>query len=158
MVGQQPAGVKAIRNLNHLIEVDLDAALAYEAAIARLSDGEDKDRLQHHLEDHRRRVAELTLIVTQLGGTAATQADFRSVLAKGKVLVGAVSGDRGVIEAMKRNEEATTQAYEKALQSDEWPMQARIVIERNFADEERHLDWFEQRVARMRRDKEAEKA
>jgi Domain of unknown function (DUF2383) len=110
MVASEPTGVKTIRRLNHLIEIDLDAALAYEAAIARLSDGEDKERLQRYLDDHRRRVADLTLLVTELGGTAATQADFRSMFAKGKVVLGAVAGDRGVLEAMKSNEEATTEA------------------------------------------------
>ncbi len=146
---------KLLHHLNELIALDLDAIEAYEAAIARLKDASDRAQLERFLADHRRHVADLTALVEREGGLAATTPDFKRVLTKGKVVVMGIAGDTGVLEAMKSNEEATTTTYEKATQYPELTLAARVVLERNFADEQRHLAWIEQRLGRIRRDKDA---
>jgi uncharacterized protein (TIGR02284 family) len=137
-------------DLNKLIELDLDAIEAYEAAIARLADPADRAQLQQFEEDHRRHVADLTALVQEAGGNPATSPDFKRVLTKGKVVVMGIAGDTGVLDAMKSNEETTTRAYDRARQSVDLPLQARAVIERNFSDEQRHLAWIERRAATLR--------
>lgn len=136
-----------IEHLNRLIELDLDAIEAYEAAIARLSDPSDKAQLERFLEDHRRHTVELGSVVQELGGTAVTRPDFKRVLAKGKVVLGGLVGDRAVLTAMKSNEDTTTKTYEKATREAGVPIRVRTILERNLADEQRHLGWIEQRLA-----------
>jgi uncharacterized protein (TIGR02284 family) len=141
---------KLVHHLNELISLDLDAIEAYEAAILRLSDAGDKAELGRFMADHRRHVTELTPLVLEIGGKAATSPDFKRVLTKGKVLVMAIAGDTGVLEAMKSNEETTTKVYDKARTHPDLPMEARTIIERNFADEQRHLAWLQQRLSGLR--------
>jgi uncharacterized protein DUF2383 len=134
----------------------LDAIEAYEAAILRLSDAGDKAELGRFMADHRRHVTELTPLVLEIGGKAATSPDFKRVLTKGKVLVMAIAGDSGVLEAMRSNEETTTKVYDKARNHPDLPMEARTIMERNFADEQRHLAWLQQRLSGLHRDKKKE--
>jgi uncharacterized protein (TIGR02284 family) len=153
-MGQTEKHTKLAAELNALIELDLDAIEAYEAAIARLKDDGDKLQLGQFLEDHRRHVDDLTPLVLEVGGRPATTPDFKRVLTKGRVVIMGVAGDLGVLEAMKTNEEATTRAYDKAGTSGELPLEARAVVERNYSDEMRHLAWLEQRVLTLRKSKE----
>jgi uncharacterized protein (TIGR02284 family) len=144
-MGQTEKHTKLAGELNALIELDLDAIEAYEAAIARLKDDGDKLQLGRFLEDHRRHVDDLTPLVLEVGGRPATKPDFKRVLTKGRVVIMGVAGDLGVLEAMKSNEEATTKAYRSALEDHAFPDHMRTVLERNFNDEQRHLSWIEQR-------------
>ena len=136
-----------IKHINALIALDFDAIEAYEAAIARLTETTDKMQLERFLADHRRHVIDLTPFVEELGGAAATQADFKQVLTKGKVVLGGLMGDRAVLEAMKSNEDTTSKTYQKATREPGMPRRVRDVIERNSLDEQRHFAWFEARLA-----------
>jgi uncharacterized protein (TIGR02284 family) len=138
---------KLIHHLNELIELDLDAIEAYEAAISRLTDPADRKQLQSFMADHVRHVADLSLLVQESGGVPATAPDFKRILAKGKVVLLGIAGDIGVLQAMKSNEETSTRVYDKACQDPELPARAKPVLERNFLDEQKHLDWIEQRIA-----------
>jgi rubrerythrin len=146
---------KLAHDLNALIELDLDAIEAYEAAIARLVDAGDKVQLGRFLEDHRRHVNELTPLVLEADGRPATSPDFKRVLTKGKVVVMSVAGDIGILEAMKSNEETTSRTYDKARRNPGLPLEARNVIERNYSDEAGHLAWIEQRVLTLRKSKQS---
>jgi len=136
-----------VKHLNSLIELDFDAIEAYEAAIARLNDATEKARLRAFMGDHQRHIVDLSPLVIELGGTPAQQADFKKVLTKGKVVLAGLVGDRAILEAMKSNEETTTKTYRKASNEPGLPSQVRTVVERNFADEQRHLAWIEERLA-----------
>jgi uncharacterized protein (TIGR02284 family) len=138
---------KIIRQLNDLIELDFDAIEAYAAAIARLSDPEDKSQLGQFMGDHRRHVTDLTSIVEMLGAKAAAKADVKQVLTKGKVVIAGLLGERAVLEAMKSNEDMTNRVYEKATNEHGLPSHVREILERNLADERRHRAWLEQRIA-----------
>jgi uncharacterized protein (TIGR02284 family) len=142
------------RHLNDLIELDLDAIEAYEAAIARLSDPADKVQLGRFLEDHHRHAVDLSPLVQEAGASPATAPDFRRVLTKGKVVLMGLAGDIGVLEAMKSNEETTTKTYERASRDAGLPLQAKAIVDRNYADEQRHLSWIEQRIDLLRRQRE----
>jgi uncharacterized protein (TIGR02284 family) len=138
-----------VKHLNALIALDYDAIEAYKAAIDRLHSVLDQDQLRSFLADHRRHVSDLTPLVTELRGTPVTEADFKKILTKGKVVLGAVIGDRAVLEAMESNEEVTTKTYQKAATDSAFPTRIRTVLERNLADERRHLAWIQQRLAAM---------
>jgi uncharacterized protein (TIGR02284 family) len=135
------------KHINSLIELDYDAIEAYEAAILRLGDAGDKTQLEQFLADHRRHITDLTPIVTELGEQPATQADYKMILTKGKVVLGALAGDRAILEAMKSNEETTTRIYQKAAGEPGLSTRVREVLDRNFADEQKHLAWITRRLA-----------
>lgn len=144
MVGKQ----KDVANLlNSLIELDLDAVVAYEAAIDRLDDEGDKAQLTEFMHDHERHVRELQPLVTELGEEPARKPDIKRVLTKGKVVLAAIIGDRLILLAMKTNEDDTNLAYERAVSRDDVPVHMREVLVRNRDDERRHREYIEQRLA-----------
>ena len=140
-----------VKHLNSLIALDYDAIEADKAAIDRLDTVLDQDQLRSFLADHRRHLFDLSPLVREFHGQPVTEADFRRVVTKGKVILGAIIGDRAVMEAMESNEEATTKAYHHALSHPGLPSHVRAVLDRNLADERRHLGWLQQRIGVMTR-------
>ncbi len=138
-----------VKHLNALIALDYDAIEAYKAAIDRMHSVMDQDQLRSFLADHRRHVSDLTPLVAEVHGTPVTEADFKKILIKGKVVLGGVIGDRAVLEAMESNEETTTKTYQKASTDPGLPTRIRTMLEGHLADERRHLAWLQQRIATM---------
>jgi uncharacterized protein (TIGR02284 family) len=146
LIGNEDSFVETLTNL---IELDFDASAAYAAAIKRIDDGAIGDRLGEFMSDHQRHIQELSRIVRDLGRVPPTEADFKAVLTQGKVIIGNIAGDKGILQAMKSNEDDTNQAYRQALQRTDILPAARPVLERNLADECRHRVWIEERLTRM---------
>ncbi len=107
------------RQLNSLIELDYDAVEAYQAAIDQLSEPTDQAKLRQFKGDHERYITDLGPLVLELGGAPAQKADIKKVLAKGKVVLAGIVGDRAVLVAMKSNEETSTKTDRKAS-GEEW--------------------------------------
>jgi uncharacterized protein (TIGR02284 family) len=135
-----------VKLLNSLIALDFDAVEAYQAAIDRLSEPTDQAKLRQFMGDHERHITDLGPLVLELGGAPAQKADVMKVLAKGKVVLAGIAGDRAVLAAMKSNEETSTKTYRKASSEEGLPSHVRTILERNFADEQRHLSWIEDRL------------
>jgi uncharacterized protein (TIGR02284 family) len=135
--------------LNRLIQLDYDSIEAYKAAIARLGDADDRKQLSVFLGDHRRHVDELAFVGRNLGGEPASHGDLRQVLTKGKVVLGALTGDRAMLEAMRGNEAETSSLYEKAASQPGIPVDVLAVLERNLSDERRHEEWLGARLTAM---------
>jgi len=143
MVGTQKDLAKL---LNALIELDFDAIEAYKAAIQRLNDVNDKSQLSSFLGDHQRHVSELQPLVEAMGQEAAKRADVKQILAKGKVVIAGLVGDRMILMAMKSNEDDTNTAYERAVNRNDLPENLREVLVRNLGDERRHREYLERRL------------
>ena len=139
--------VDVTKMLCDLIELDYDAIEAYQAAIDRLEDFMVQQQMRAFMADHERHVRDLSDIVEGTGGSAPTKGDFKRVLTKGKVVIGQVVGDRGILMAMKSNEDDTNQAYEQAVRRHDLPPETRDLLQRNLADERRHRAWIEDRLA-----------
>ncbi|MGX2041433.1 PA2169 family four-helix-bundle protein [Methylocaldum sp. MU1018] len=146
LIGNEDSFIDTLANL---IALDFDAAAAYEAAIKRIGDRAIGDRFGQFMSDHQRHIQELGRIARDLGRVPPTEADFKAVLTQGKVIIGNIAGDQGILQAMKSNEDDTHQAYRQALNRSDVPPQVRPVLERNLADERRHRAWIEQCLARM---------
>lgn len=131
-----------INEFNKLINLGYDAIAAYDAAIERVISPEYREHLREFKIDHERQTRHLTAYVKRFGGKAATQGDIRRVLSKGIVILGNINHDKGVLEAMKSNENQTNRFYEEALQrlGDE-PEVADMLL-RNLEDERRHRLWL----------------
>ena len=91
----------------------------------------------------------LATIGSSLGEDKVTDADFKKVLTKGKVVIAGLINDKAVLKAMVVNEEVTTKAYEKALDHEDFSVAERVIIERHWADEKRHKQWFSDAAERQ---------
>lgn len=132
--------------LSNLIQLDYDAVAAYEAAIDRLEDATAKTRLAEFRGDHERHTRDLSMLVRDLGGSPPTSGDFKAILTQGKVALGALMGDKPILQAMKSNEDQTNQAYEEAVKHPELSAETRSLLEANLADERRHRAWIEEHL------------
>jgi uncharacterized protein (TIGR02284 family) len=134
-----------IELLNELLIVDHDGVRAYRAAVAALENAGAKRQFSSFCSDHERHVEELTLLVLDLGGVPATPRELSGFLAKGKVSVGSVAGDRGILAAMRSNEDIHNAAYLRAVKAPSVPHHIRAVLTRNLSDEHRHRGSIEAR-------------
>ena len=124
--------------LNRLIQLDHDAIEACKVAMDRVARGEDRAQLGSMLADHRRHTEELMFVVRNLGGDPASHGDLRLALTKGKVVLGALSGERAVLEAVRSNEAEAVSAYADAVSQRGIPVDVMSVLERQLAVERRH--------------------
>jgi uncharacterized protein (TIGR02284 family) len=124
--------------LNRLIQLDHDAIEACKAAMERLATTEDRAQIGSILGEHRRHADELAFVVRNLGGEPASHGDLRQVLTKGKVLLGGLSGDHAVLDAVRDNEEGAVEAYADAVSQPGIPVDVMALLERHLADERRH--------------------
>lgn len=128
--------------LEDLIQLDYDAADAYQAAIDRLENAHFRDRLAEFKRDHLRHITELGDILSSMGRTPPKEGDMKGILAKGKVVIGGLMGDEAILQAMRTNEADTNTAYERAVQFDALPSATRDTLQRGLEDERRHCQWI----------------
>ena len=128
--------------LQDLIQLDHDAVQAYEAAIDRLHYAGFREALKGFCQDHLRHIEELGAQLSGLGREPPKEGDMKSVLAKGKVVLAGLVGDKQMLQAMKTNEDDTNTAYERAVKHDETAGEVREALNRGLADERRHRDWM----------------
>lgn len=128
--------------LKDLIQLDHDAVEAYQAAIDRLHYAGFREALKGFCQDHLRHIEELGTQLSALGREPPKEGDMKSMLAKGKVVLGGLVGDKQILQAMKTNEDDTNTAYERAVKHDEASEDVRDALSRGLADERRHRDWM----------------
>jgi rubrerythrin len=130
--------------LKALVELDYDAIEAYEAAINRLENQEYIEKMQSFMEDHRRHVEELQILLESHNETCPTGPSLgKQWITKGKVVFADLMGDTTILKAMASNEEDTNDAYERMTKrQDQWS-DARELLERGLEDERRHKQWLD---------------
>jgi uncharacterized protein (TIGR02284 family) len=133
--------------LNRLIQLHYDAIDACKAAVASVEDPIARQQLGVTLEDHRGHVDELAVVVRNLGGEPVGPSDRRPLR-----LHQTLSADRGgmgehaLLETLRRNEEGARAAYEDAASHPGVPLDVLAALERNLADEHKHLAWVARRL------------
>lgn len=138
---------RLLDRLNDLVALDIDAVNAYEVAIARICDRDIAQRLRIFRRDHERHITELSTLVRELGGTPRTRPDTNGFLLKRFTSVATTMGDNGALLAMKANEHVANGMYAAAL-AQPWPPRLRALLERNLADERRHLVFIDEALRR----------
>lgn len=136
--------------LSDLVELDFDAADAYEAAIERLDDDVAKQRLTEFKADHTRHIHEVGKLIQDLGERPPQSGDMKSVLTKGKVVMAGLSGDQAILKAMQSNEEDTNTAYERASGRSDLTAEVQALLDKNLDDERRHKAWIEEYLNAMK--------
>lgn len=141
--------VELVDTLKGLMELDLDAVSAYEAAIERLDDSSYGSVLREFLQDHQRHARELGPLIAAMGEVPPEGTDIKGLLTRGRVVIGQLIGDAGILAAMRSNAEETNQAYEQAADRDDLSPAVRDVLWRALADEQRHRAWIEGTLQRL---------
>lgn len=136
-----PDSKEIISDLNDLIELDYDAAAAYESAIEKLEEQGLKNQLGKFLKDHQDHIEVLSEHVRKEGGEPSAGPDMKRFLTKGKVAIAELGGDDSILKAMVLNEEVTNKAYENES-SKTYPPHIQSTLEKNLADERRHREWL----------------
>jgi uncharacterized protein (TIGR02284 family) len=116
--------------LNHLVHMANDLSLAYGTAIRRVENDVLRARLQQLDKSHDRYRIELQECVVAMGHKPARGGDVQGLLERGRVIVGQLRGDVGILSAMAANEEVMSQAYRDALGRPILPQKQRAIVER----------------------------
>jgi rubrerythrin len=137
---------KVIDVMNDKIQLDLDAMVAYDKAIEACDNSEVKAALAEFRSDHVRHVQDLSEAVLRAGAEPQRTRDLKGFVIQGFTEI-VSHGDRSALMAMRGNEELTNRLYEAALKRDLTP-DVRALLEKNLADERRHLAWIKDALDR----------
>jgi rubrerythrin len=126
-----------------LARLDVEAALAYEAAAGLADDAETVGQLRRFGRDHRRHAQALARLLGEWGGLEPERVPAEPVLA-GLARVAAGLGPASLTLALLANEQLTNLAYEDVL-AYAWDEAVERLLVEFRADEERHLRWLSER-------------
>lgn len=139
---------QTIKELNDLIQLDIDAIQAYEQAISNVTEANVKTQLDAFKADHHRHVTELSDEVRKAGGQPPEyKKDLKGFLIQGFTAIRSATGTEGALKAMLTNEKLTNRNYGEAVKK-AFPANIQHVVERNLRDEQRHLAWIEDAIQR----------
>jgi uncharacterized protein (TIGR02284 family) len=137
---------KLVDKLNDLIRLDVDAIHAYDQSISACKMEEVKQGLGDFRADHDRHVRELSDCVRGLGGEPDVRRDLKGFFIGGFTAI-VSQGDHSSLVAMQTNEELTNSYYRRALEMEDLSPEVRSLLEKNYADEQRHLAWIKDQIA-----------
>jgi rubrerythrin len=128
-----------------LAQLDLESALAYDAAAELVDDGELAQQLREFAEDHRRHLQGIGRVLAREGGEGleAPGSKATGLLAELTRISGPL-GEEALVLTLLANEQITNLTYEDAL-AYEWGGDEERMLERFRADEERHMRWLSDR-------------
>lgn len=132
-----------IKEVNLLIQLDIDAIHLYESAIKKVSLIHVKSQLELFKADHENHVTRLSECVQRMGGQAPEyKQDLKGRILEGFTTVRSMTGTEGALKAMRMNEVLTNRTYESALSFD-LPADILAIVRQNREDERRHLKYIE---------------
>jgi len=135
-----------IEKLCDLMQLDIDAVEAYEQAIKNIETSAIKQNITSFKEDHKRHITELSAQIISLGGTPPERSkDLKGFIIKGMTAIQSSLGENQALHAMKLNEKLTNKMYKNALEMS-LPADVRELVEKNYADEKRHLSYINQQL------------
>lgn len=141
-------GTQLVHKLNDLIQLDFDAIVSYEHAIEHCDDLQVAHDLESFRIDHQRHIYDLSRAIRALDGTPIdVHRDLKGLVLEGITTLRSRS-TLGALRAMRTNEKLTNYTYRRAWNTAVAPI-ARVVIDQNFADEQRHLRVIQSHIERM---------
>jgi bacterioferritin (cytochrome b1) len=141
LVGTQREFIDAIKKL---IELDYDAAEAYQAAYDKLENVDYKIQIKIFKEDHETHIELLNKVLVNHNEDIIKRSDAKKWLTRGKVFLSNIMGDDiTILKAMHSNEIDTNLAYERINSYEEKFPDAVKILADGLADEKRHKQWLE---------------
>ena len=142
-------GKPLVHKLNDLIQLDFDAILTYDHAIEHCDDAHVRHDLQAFRTDHYRHIENLAKVIRACDGAPISlHRDLKGVVLEGITTVRSRGGTLAALRAMRTNEKVTNFAYRRAAAVALAPI-ARVLIDQNYADEQRHLAVIQSHIERM---------
>lgn len=136
--------IRPLELLSTLARLDVEAALAYDAAARLSEDREIARQLGVFARDHRRHVDELNRILEARGEPAVAPPTEGTPLLAALMNLAGPLGEDVIVVALLGNEQLTNLGYDAAL-AYEWEDELEALLGRFQADEERHLAWLAER-------------
>lgn len=135
------------KKLNCLIQLDIDAVEAYAQALKNIDIKEVYDSIKQFSLDHERHIIELSQALRDLGEQPIERLlDIKGFFIEGFTAIRSATGTPGALKAMKMNEHLTNKTYNEALSYD-FPTDVKQLVQKNYADEQRHLLYIEKTLA-----------
>jgi len=133
-----------INVLTKLSQLDIDAAYAYEQALAQIEEKDIYNTIYKFREDHLRHINELSALIRQYNGTPPERTkDFKGYLIEGFTYLRSLTGTEGALKAMRSNEITTNKYYKQAIEENpNLPADVLMLLQRNFNDEKTHLSYI----------------
>jgi rubrerythrin len=132
--------------LTALVQLDVDAVLAYDRAIAAIGEGAVARDLSAFKLDHQRHVLELSQALLGMGvSPPEVSPDLKGSILGSVTGLRARLGTEQALRAMRSNEQLTTSSYARAL-AKPFPEDVLEIVRRGDADERRHLAWIERSI------------
>lgn len=132
-----------IDKLCNLAQLDIDAVHAYDEALQHIDNQNIYESIKEFRDDHIRHINDLSEVITSFGGTPPERTkDFKGYLIQGFTSLRSITGTIGALKAMETNEVLTNKTYANALESNEMPKEVRTLVEKNYEDEKRHLNYI----------------
>lgn len=142
-------GNPLIEKLNDLIQLDFDAIVSYNHAIEHCDEAQVRRDLESFKVDHQRHITDLGRVIHACEGTPIdVHIDLKGMLLEGITTLRSRGGTLAALRAMRTNEKLTNYSYRKAAAVALAPI-ARVVIDQNYADEQRHLAVIQSHIERM---------
>lgn len=133
--------------MNDLIQLDVDASYAYSQAIKEIKEKDIQQQLIDFQEDHERHIKELSNLLKTLGGEPVKPTrDLKGFVIEGMTALQSLMGTKGALKAMLTNEKITNKKYADALDHNGFTQEARQLIQDNFNDEKRHLEYIKEKL------------
>ena len=142
-------GPPLVEKLNDLIKLDFDAIVTYNHAIEHADDAHVRHDLELFRADHERHIGNLAKVIRACDGTPIdVHRDLKGVVLEGITTLRSRNGTLGALRAMRDNERFTNYTYRRASRIALAPI-ARVVVDQNYADEQRHLAVIQSHIERM---------
>jgi trans-aconitate methyltransferase len=143
-VGKQEDLFEAVKQL---LELDYDAMDAYQVAINNITDTTHKNKLLEFKQDHQRHVDQLSDFLSSQDIKAPVGPDnTKCLLAKGKVYLASIIGDKNILQAILSNEHDTNVAYQRMYdrtsKDDNMHKGLYEIIYAGLKDEKSHKEWL----------------
>ncbi len=137
-----------IEELSRLVQLEVDADAAYDAALALLPAGPLHDELALFRLEHQRHALALYDVFLRLRQSPPeVKPDVKGVVI-GALTLRAIRSVADLLDALRGNEQLTTALYAKARVKP-FPQAVRGLLDRAHAEERQHLDWIERAASRL---------
>lgn len=137
---------KTAEDLQALVKCEMDDSLILSQAIKSVKDHAVKQQLLEFKRGCELRIKELEVLFCKLGLSIPSRAkNGTSYLMQGFVAVRGLTGDKGVLKALRLNEKIVLNIYGRALKND-LPDNIRPIIQSMYDNTKRHVQYMEDKL------------
>jgi uncharacterized protein (TIGR02284 family) len=147
MKGKSMETDELIRQLQDLVQADIDTVHAYNRVLDDISDDILRSRLTAFRDNHLEHIDAISDAIETLGGEAPDPAkDFKGhVMEAFAALRTTAGGTKSALKALRTVEELTNRHYEQIFVQDVSP-DLKQVLRKQFSEENLHLDYINENL------------